>query len=528
MTARQAAPRMALLLVLLGLALVGLRMASQHRAEIARGDSLWQLTYAFKVPDAKPGTAIRISLPFDTSYCRIRSYRVTPEQGQQERWRPGRTKNREVTVVVPKPAAGAKGRPFECGAEFEVHLSRQGVWHWRGADADLSAEDRAGYLEGEKYVQVDAAAVAEALDQIRLQTPRKAQLVNQIFEYCQTEIVPGGKEAPPDAEGALREKTASPLGRARAMVALCRAAKLPARLVTGFELKIGANLQPSYWVEVLAGREWEPYDPENGHARELPRNFLPVRRDGAQLLRGKGIVKHEKLFAMRKIAPRPGEQTAEDRGLADVLDLGRLPLESHEILSLFLLVPLGALLTSVFRTIVGIRTFGTFTPSLLALAFVYNKWQTGLIVFAVVLIVGFCGRSFVDRLRLLVVPRLSVILTLVVLCVVFAVSLWDYFGWATSAQAVMLPMVILTMTIERFYVSAEEDGLPNSFRLLAGTLLVAFCCYLILCWKTVGSVLLTYPEIHLFTVAALILLGRYSGYRLTELWRFRDLTEPRT
>lgn len=92
----------------------------------------------------------------------------------------------------------------------------------------------------------------------------------------------------------------------------------------------------------------------------------------------------------------------------------------------------------------------------------------------------------------------------------------------------MLPMVILTMTIERFYVSTEEDGLHNSVQLLAGTLLVAFCCYLILCSKAVGHVLLNYPEIHLFTVAALILLGRYSGYRLTELWRFRDLTGPRT
>ena len=44
-------------------------------------------------------------------------------------------------------------------------------------------------------------------------------------------------------------------------------------------------------------------------------------------------------------------------------------------------MPLGALLTAVLRTIIGIRTFGTFTPTLLALAFVYNDWRTGLVVF---------------------------------------------------------------------------------------------------------------------------------------------------
>ncbi len=42
-----------------------------------------------------------------------------------------------------------------------------------------------------------------------------------------------------------------------------------------------------------------------------------------------------------------------------------------------------------------------------------------------------------------------------------------------------------------------------------------------------GRTLLFYPELHLFTVAALILVGRYTGYRLTELWRFRDLTGPK-
>ena len=41
-----------------------------------------------------------------------------------------------------------------------------------------------------------------------------------------------------------------------------------------------------------------------------------------------------------------------------------------------------------------------------------------------------------------------------------------------------------------------------------------------------GDFVLVYPEAHFFTIAIFILLGRYAGYRLTELWRFRDLVEP--
>jgi hypothetical protein len=84
-------------------------------------------------------------------------------------------------------------------------------------------------------------------------------------------------------------------------------------------------------------------------------------------------------------------------------------------------------------------------------------------------------------------------------------------------------MVILTMLIERFYVTTEEDGLMYTVKLAAGTLMVASLVYAILAWNEVGQFVLVYPESHLFTIAVFILLGRYAGYRITELWRFRDL-----
>jgi hypothetical protein len=41
----------------------------------------------------------------------------------------------------------------------------------------------------------------------------------------------------------------------------------------------------------------------------------------------------------------------------------------------------------------------------------------------------------------------------------------------------------------------------------------------------VGRLFFTYPEMHLFVVAVLILVGRYTGYQLLEMWRFRDVVE---
>jgi hypothetical protein len=144
-------------------------------------------------------------------------------------------------------------------------------------------------------------------------------------------------------------------------------------------------------------------------------------------------------------------------------------------------------------------------------------------VLIVVMAVGLAGRAVLDRLRLLLVARLSVVVTLVVLSLAFAVSVLDYYRLTPAAQTVLLPMVIMTMTIERFYVSSEEDGLPYALMVLAGTFAVALCCFVVLRWEKLGALLLRFPEGELFIVAALILLGRYTGYRLTDLWRFRDI-----
>ena len=42
----------------------------------------------------------------------------------------------------------------------------------------------------------------------------------------------------------------------------------------------------------------------------------------------------------------------------------------------------------------------------------------------------------------------------------------------------------------------------------------------------VAATLFAYPELLGLVLAALFLLGRYTGYRLTELYRFQDVIRP--
>ena len=519
---RRATPWVVAVLVLCGAVCLGLRLYSRYEVEMLQGDSVWRLTYNISFRAPKAGTKLRAAMPSDGRHSRVFRQDLRYSGLNVERLRPSRTDTREISVATQREG------DFRISARFDMHLSQHGNFRLRTGPAQLSADERAQYLRSAKAIQADSREVMQTLQRFQGIVANQVELMEKLFEYCHTQIVSGGEDAPSDAAGVLEKGSATPLGRARALVALCRAGKIPARLVAGFEVKESSDVRPHVWVEVLANSHWEPYDPENGFARELPYRLVPARRDGVDIVHAPGVSDLQATFSLARIPPPGGLLGRRSRRLIDILDLTRLPVEMHEVLSIILLMPLGALVTSVFRTLIGVRTFGTFTPTLLALSFVYADWRAGLVVFAVVVGLGLAARSMLDRLKLLVVPRLSVILTLVVLCIVFAVSWMEYLGRGLSTQAVLLPMVILTMTIERFYLTTEEDGSRFAVQLMAGTLVVAFCCYMVLRWEEVGRLLLIYPEVHFFTVGVLVLMGRYTGYRLTELWRFRDFDQPGT
>jgi hypothetical protein len=308
------------------------------------------------------------------------------------------------------------------------------------------------------------------------------------------------------------------------MIALCRAAKIPARIVSGFELKTGPDPQIHSWVEVFTKKVWRSYDPVNGYRGELPPGLVPIRVDGNQIVRTSADINLQASWSIQRISSNPIPYAWINREWLGIGDLTRLTPGMQTIIALVLLLPIGALITALFRNFIGIRTFGTFAPTLIALSFVQADWRTGMLVFVIVLGVGVLARLFLNKLKILMVPRLGVILILVVLTMILGISILDYFGLTPTASAALLPMVILTMMVERFNITAEEDGYREAFIVLGGTILVAICCLLLLRVEYFSRLLLAYPEVLLFVAAALLIIGRYTGYRLMELWRFRDLT----
>jgi hypothetical protein len=187
------------------------------------------------------------------------------------------------------------------------------------------------------------------------------------------------------------------------------------------------------------------------------------------------------------------------------------------------MVPIGAFLMLLLRNIVGVKTFGTFMPVLIAIAFRETQILAGVLLFVTVVGAGLLVRFYMERLRLLLVPRLTSVLIIVVILMAIVSIVSQRLGIEVGLSIALFPMVIMAMTIERMSIAWEERGAGHAVKEGIGTLLVASLAYLVMSWAPLEHLVFVFPESLLILLAATLLLGRYSGYRLTELFRFRAL-----
>lgn len=205
------------------------------------------------------------------------------------------------------------------------------------------------------------------------------------------------------------------------------------------------------------------------------------------------------------------------------LSIFDLPLDVQLLFSTLLMIPIGGLVVSFCRQVVGITTFGTFMPILIAISFREAQLAWGIFFFSVIVGLGLGLRLMLSRLHLLMVPRLAAILTSVVI-ILFLLSLTSFQSGIHAGLSISLfPIIIIVMLIERMTTTIEESGYEAAVVNMLGSMGVAILSYPIMTDPQMVHWVTTFPELLLIVLAGTIVLGRYNGYKLTEYWRFRHI-----
>lgn len=471
----------------------------------------WQVELAATFEGLKKPTKVSIFLPVDTETINIADHRVlAPAYGLTIT---SDATNRRA-VLSRRLAKGLQAVYLR----FVVHRLNKPAKS--NQEAEPKPKPSPGKLEGP-----DLLAVKEII-----QTATSTSSDETTFIYEVIKAMRGPKYS--DSAIELLGKNPSVWKKSSVVIKILNIADIPSREVHGLDLTgtiSRANIIS--WFEAYTDGNWQPFSVETEELT-IPKSYMPWWRGPTKLVSVKGGKNLQTAVAFTQLEEQILDRFLT-RGLLKkdssvIFSLLNLPLTVQGVYRILMVIPVGIFLIVVLRNVVGITTVGTFMPVLIALAFRETDLVWGLALFISVLTIGLLFRFYLDQLSLVLIPRLAAILIIVVLAMAMLSVITNQLGLQRGLSVALFPMVILTMTIERVSVLWDERGAAEALKQATGSLVVAVICYYVITRPTLEYLFFTFPELLLIVLALVILLGRYTGYRLTELKRFRVFTQRQT
>lgn len=303
-------------------------------------------------------------------------------------------------------------------------------------------------------------------------------------------------------------------------------AGVPARLAYGVELNEEAGGQtPTPLVEYYDGSSWKVRNPLEPSIVLDGRNMFVWHRGGGSLFEVSGGGENSRvMFTTVKNRIPLSRLTDIEESHFLVSTILALPASEQAVFRYIVLIPLGAFIVVLMRNLIGVPTLGTFMPVLLALALLEIKPVKGILMFSILVGAGLWFRFLLSRMNLLVVPRVAACVVIVTLLMIVMSVISHELGLSVGIKITLFPMIIIAWTLERMSLIWEEEGKRSAITQVSGSIIVAVCAFHFMKISQLQYWAFYFPETLLILLAGIILIGRYTGYRLSELIRFKSFT----
>jgi hypothetical protein len=511
-------------LAILSLGVMATRYAVMGGEVMPAGPNVWKVT--MKVTGTFDGDAnLRTETPLDVGRQHVlrESY-----DSPQLLNRPVEARHPERKQVLWSRRGGQKDGKFVAHCEYYLSVETpRPTANMARAAGGLYEEPKAGaWLDPEKGTSAENERLSSLAAQLSEGRENKADLAQALFRYVAFQIKNEPTTDGPAARASdcLRDERGDCAAKSRLLVALLRNRGVPARVVTGLTLTKGSEQHAHSWVEGWVYDRWLPMCPFYHRFGAVPSTYVIFGFGDHPAVRGRHVkdvtyaflVEHRPADEAAAAAPSPLHR------FFTAISLYMLPPPEQRLTEYLLLLPLAALIICVYRNLIGVNSFGTFAAALVGLSFREIHSMPGFLVFVTIVLIGWVMRRVLDHYHLLQVPRVSLMLSLIIVVLLTAIVAANMQDMPATKYISLFPIIILTGMVERFWTRETEDGTSSSFKTLLTTMLIAASIALVCGLPWVLGWLFRYPELIGVIMACQLLIGRYTGYRLMELFRFRD------
>ncbi len=191
---------------------------------------------------------------------------------------------------------------------------------------------------------------------------------------------------------------------------------------------------------------------------------------------------------------------------------------------LILLTPFLALLVSFTRVVIGLPTLDMLVPIALAFALVAVGITIGLFVLLAIILASFIAKRSLSSLKIMFYPKRSFSMLFLAIAVFAALTFGAILDLDRILTVSIFPILIL-MLLGDLIVSVQlHKSAQETFLITGTTVLLGIIGYFAATSQLIQNTLILYPEILLLVIPLNILVGRYFGLRVLELFRFNNVS----
>ncbi len=196
------------------------------------------------------------------------------------------------------------------------------------------------------------------------------------------------------------------------------------------------------------------------------------------------------------------------------------------IIVLVMLFPLIASLIAASRHVIGLRGFRIYIPAVLSVALVSTGAFEGVTLFLAIALSAILTNKFLRKIKISYLPRTALLLWTISLGIIALLLVAPIFNLTNLMSVNIFPILILVLLSENFLDAQSRTKQSEAFALTVETLGLAILSSLIIKWESLQKFALIQPELLLLSIAALnIIVGKFTGLRISEWLRFRSIIE---
>jgi alpha-L-glutamate ligase-like protein len=192
-----------------------------------------------------------------------------------------------------------------------------------------------------------------------------------------------------------------------------------------------------------------------------------------------------------------------------------------EASTLFFQLILAGTVIAILRNIVGVRTFGVFGPTIVALGITGSGILWGIALYVDVFIMAMLASLALFPLAIASSHRIAIVIIITVMAITVLELVAELYRMEILQTSILFPVLITAWLADRFVVQVKEVDWIDPAKRLLGTVVVIIISYFIITSSPVVLFIALNPETWALMIIVNIALAVKVNFRLSEHFRFR-------